>query len=222
MTWTDFYLICFGVGFCLSLVSFLMGGLHWHLPDAQHALGHFHSGPHGAGHGSGHGHAAGGHAAGNGGGRIATGAETSPINFVTLTAFLAWFGGVGYLVTRYSGMWFAAGLLIAALSGLAGASVIYWFISRVLTSREENMDPADYEMAGVLGRVCSPIREGGTGEILYSQAGTRRTCGARSDNGAAIAKGSEVIVTRYERGLAYVRLWAEMAKEESEAAGSGK
>ncbi len=31
MTWSDFYLICFAVGFLLSFVSFMMGGLHWHV-----------------------------------------------------------------------------------------------------------------------------------------------------------------------------------------------
>ena len=31
MTWADFYLICFAVGFAFSLLSFLGGGLHWHL-----------------------------------------------------------------------------------------------------------------------------------------------------------------------------------------------
>lgn len=56
-----------------------------------------------------------------------------------------------------------------------------------------------------------PIRVGGTGEIIFSQAGTRKTCGARSEDGAAVEKGSEVIVTRYEKGIAYVRLWEEMA-----------
>ena len=31
MTWADFYLICFAVGFFFSLLSFLAGGLRWHL-----------------------------------------------------------------------------------------------------------------------------------------------------------------------------------------------
>jgi len=101
------------------------------------------------------------------------------------------------------------------LSGITGAGIIYLFLSRVLTSEEENLDPADYEMPGVLGRTSVPIRQGGTGEIIYSQAGTRKTCGARAEDGAAIAKGTEVIVTRYEKGIAYVRLWTEMAGEES-------
>lgn len=76
------------------------------------------------------------------------------------------------------------------------------------------MDAADYEMVGVLGRTSLPIREtGGTGEIIYSQAGTRRTCGARSEDGGAIEKGTEVVVTRYDKGIAYVRKWEEMSGE---------
>jgi hypothetical protein len=78
------------------------------------------------------------------------------------------------------------------------------------------MNAADYEMTGVLGKLSVPIREGGTGEIIYSQAGTRRTCGARSDNGTIIPKGSEVLVTRYEKGIAYVRLWSEITGENEE------
>ena len=55
-------------------------------------------------------------------------------------------------------------------------------------SDEENMDPADYEMVGVLGHLCVSIRNGGTGEIMYSQAGKRRVCGALSEDGSAMAK----------------------------------
>ncbi len=71
-------------------------------------------------------------------------------------------------------------------------------------------------MVGVLGRLSMPIREGGTGELIYSQMGTRRVCGARSDDGSGMAKGTEVVVTRYEKGIAYVRLWSEMSGEADE------
>jgi hypothetical protein len=131
-----------------------------------------------------------------------------------LTAFLAWFGGTGFLITRFSTIWFALGLLIAMAAGFFGAGVVFLFLTRVLISREENMDSADYEMVGVLGRISMPIRENGTGEIIYSQAGTRRTCGARSENGCAIDKSTEVVVTRYDKGIAYVRLWEEMNNDE--------
>lgn len=109
-------------------------------------------------------------------------------------------------------------LSISILVGLVGGAIVFFFLSRVLMSEEENMDPEDYDMVGVLGKLCVPIRQGGTGELIYSQAGTRRVCGARSEDGSAMAKGTEVVVTRYEKGLAYVRLWSEMSGEEDEPA----
>jgi hypothetical protein len=104
--------------------------------------------------------------------------------------------------------------MASVVSGLVGGGIIFFFLSRVLMSGEENMNAADYEMVGVLGRVSVSIREGGTGEIIYSQVGTRRVCGARSEDGGAIAKAAEVVVTRYEKGIAYVRLWSEMSGDE--------
>jgi hypothetical protein len=221
ITWADFYLICFAIGFCLSFFSFLFGGSRvgrLHLP-------HFH------GH-AGSAHLPAMHAPVTAGQAAVAGnpqAEplahahqsdgVSPFNFVTLTAFLAWFGGTGYLLTRYSGLWVGFGLLASITAGLIGGAIVFLFLSKVLISEEENMDAADYEMVGVLGRVCSSIREGGTGEIIYTQMGTRRVCGARSDDGTAVAKGTEVVATRYEKGIAYVRLWSEMSGDEASPAG---
>jgi membrane protein implicated in regulation of membrane protease activity len=142
--------------------------------------------------------------------------QISPFNLITLTAFLAWFGGTGFLLTRHSTIWFWGALGISLLSGTGGAAIIYLFLSRVLSSPNEHLDPADFEMIGVLGRLSIPIRAGGTGELIYSQAGTRRVCGARTEDGVAILKGIEVVVTRYERGIAYVRPWSEMSGEEGE------
>ena len=202
MTWAGFYLICFVVGFALSLLSFLGGSARWHLPHFPH--GHV-TPPHGL--------ASAGHTGpGNAQLRGHSG-HMSPFNLVTFAAFLAWFGGAGYLLTRFSAVWVVFGLGLAVLSGLVGGGIIFVFLSRVLTSEEENLDPADFEMAGVLGRVSVPIREGGTGEIIYSQAGTRRTCGARAEGKVAIPKATEVMVTRYEKGIAYVRPWSEMSEE---------
>lgn len=207
ITWPDFYLACFAVGFLLSAVSFIAGGLHWHfhLPhvDGQVGGGHV-AAPHPpVAHGGG----------GNGAAHAGPHAPVSPFNFITLTAFLAWFGGTGYLLTRFSSVWFAFGLLIAMAAGLFGAAIVFLFLTRVLISHEENMDSADYEMVGVLGRISMPIRKDGTGEIIYSQAGTRRTCGARSEDGTAMEKGAEVVVARYEKGIAYVKRWEEISGE---------
>jgi membrane protein implicated in regulation of membrane protease activity len=207
MTWADFYLVCFAVGFCLSFFSFVFGGAragHMHLPHFHAHAPHLPSGmPHAS--------SAGGHAPPRAG---APQTGISPFNFVTVTAFLAWFGGTGFLLTRYSAIWVGFGLLASIASGLVGGGIVFLFLSKVLMSDQEFMDPADYEMVGVLGRICSPIRAGGTGELIYTQMGTRRVCGARSEDGSAIAKGTEVVVTRYEEGIAYVRLWAELSGED--------
>jgi hypothetical protein len=231
MTWADCYLICFATGFGFSFLSFVMGGSH---------TGRFHV-PHFHGHaGSAHlppaatpaqnpaaltTHAASGVNAGAAhpaGVQAAQGSAVSPFNFVTVTAFLAWFGGTGYLLTRYSGLWVGLALTVSVIGGLLGGGIVFLFLTKVLISPEENMDPADYEMVGVLGRVCSSIRSGGTGEIIYSQVGSRRVCGARSEDSSAIAKGSEVVVTHYEKGIAYVRLWSELSGEVRESSSAGE
>jgi hypothetical protein len=208
MTWANFYLVCFALGFAFSLLSFVLGGIRWHLP---HGLGeaHVHVLPHihgSAGHGIAH--------AGAPKPGVAAPGHVSPMNPVTIAAFLAWFGGTGYLLTRFSTVWFVMGLGIAVFSGAGGAAIVFLFLTRVLMSEEEDLDPADFEMVGVLGRLSVPIRLGGTGELIYSQAGTRRTCGARAEEACAIPKGSEVVVTRYDKGIAYVRLWSELAGED--------
>ena len=159
MTWADFYLICFAVGFLFSLLSFLAGGLRWHvhLPHFSHV----HVAPPQAG--AGHGTAAAPLAnSGNAGHGVVhhQAAHLSPFNFTSVTAFLAWFGGTGYLLTRFSGVWFVTGLSLAVVSGLVGGAIVFLFLSRVLISQEESMDPADYEMTGALGimvRVTIPF-----------------------------------------------------------------
>ena len=203
MTWSDFYLICFAVGFLFSLLSFVAGGLnvHGHWPHVHGR--HFHSGGAHAPGGSGpatHAHAS-------------ASQSVSPFNFFTIAVFLAWFGGTGYLLTRFSTIVFALALAISTAVGLVGASIVFTFLAKVLMSPEAVMDPADYEMVGVIGRISSPIRESGTGEIIYSQAGSRRACPARSEDGAAIERDAEVVVTRYEKGIAYIRRWEEVSGE---------
>ena len=192
MNWQEFYLVCFLVGFGLSALALLAGSVHLHLPHL-----HIHHGihvPHGP--------------------QGMRGSVEMPwFNFGTVAAFLAWFGGTGYLLERYYSFWFVTALVLSILSGLAAASAVFWFLAKVLLSREAPLDPADYDMVGVLGRLSVPIRPGGTGELIYSQEGTRRVAGARSEDGAAIPKGAEVMVTRYEKGIAYVRLWVDPADE---------
>jgi membrane protein implicated in regulation of membrane protease activity len=182
MTWADVYLICFIVGFGLSLISAFGGFVH--MPHGHH--GHVH-----IGHAHGHG----------------TGADISPFNFSTITAFLAWFGGVGYLLTKFSGIWLWLAFVLAIAGGLIGASLVFMFLVKVLLVHDQPLNAADYDMVGVLGHLTSSIRQGGTGEMSFSQAGVRRSSAARSEDGTPLERGVDVIVTRYDKGIAYVRRW---------------
>jgi membrane protein implicated in regulation of membrane protease activity len=186
MTWADFYLFCFAFGFLFSALAVLAG----HIDFGGHDVGDTGGADHGHSH------------------------HVAVFNAGTVAAFLAWFGGTGYLATKFYRLWFVSALAFALAAGAAGAAVVFWFLKRVLMREREDLDPADYDMVGVLGRVSGTIREGGIGEILFSRDGARRAAPARSDGTGPIPEGAEVVVTGYADGIAYVRRWEEMAGAE--------
>jgi hypothetical protein len=198
MTWSDFYLICFIVGFSLSVISFLAGAVHIHLPFKWHVPSHI-------GH-----HAGGGHAASTGGGRMA--AEISWFNASTAMAFLAWFGGTGYLLTRHSHLLAFASLGISIVVGLFAGWVVFRFMLKLVQADDAPMTSDERRVEGSLGTVSMPIRGSGTGEVIFAVGGTRRCAGARSGDGTPIEKGAEVVIERYEKGIAYVKRWEEFSK----------
>ncbi len=193
MTWSDFYLFCFLVGFSLSVLSFLAGAGHIHLPVKWHLP--FHLGHHG-------------------GGLVKGGASAhiSWFNASTIMAFLAWFGGTGYLLTRHSNLFALVSLSISILAGLFAAWVVFKFMAKLMQTTDPPMSSEDHRVEGSLGTLSMPIRENGTGEIIFSLGGVRRCAGARTDDGKAIQKGTEVVIERYEKGIAYVRKWEEFSK----------
>src|SRR5271155_5475194 len=191
MTWETFYLICFTLGLSLTVLSFAGVFSHMH-------FGHFHLNLDKAGHGHVHGGKSG----------------ISPVNGFTLAAFLCWFGGCGYLLERYSNFLTPIVLGAAMVAGVLGATILFWFLAKVLLPHERELTAEDTAVAGVLGRVSGAIREGGTGEIQFSQNGARCFANARSEAGVAIPRGVEVVVMRYEQGIAWVRRWDEVSEED--------
>jgi len=189
--WETVYLTCFGVGLVLSVLAFFSGFGHLHLGHMRLHVGHHHGGAMRASAGR--------------------AAYMSPLNGFTVVAFLCWFGGTGYLLHHGSVLSNALVLLFSILSGLAGAAVVFWFLSRVLMAREKTLEPADTDIIGVVGKLSGGIPAGGVGEMLYSQNGARWSAVVRSEDGSAIERGAEVIVMRRAKGVAYVRRWDEFA-----------
>ena len=182
----SFYLICFSVGLVLSLISVVGGFGHLHI--GRFHIGHSaHTHTHGASH------------------------SLSAVNGFTITAFLCWFGGAGYLLRHFSIFIAPIILLLAILSGIAGAALLWAVLFKLLLPRERILTLEDTEMTGVLAHISDSIRDSNSiGEIIFSQTGARRAAAARSEDGSPIERGTEVVVIRYERGIAYVRRWDDL------------
>ena len=89
---------------------------------------------------------------------------------------------------------------------------MFWFMARVLGRHEHELTAEETATIGMVGRVSGAIRDHGTGEILFSQNGARRFAAARSENGLPIPRDTEVMVMRYEQGIAWVRRWDEVVE----------
>lgn len=128
----------------------------------------------------------------------------SPLNLSTILIFLTWFGAAGYIARVSWGAALPVTLVVGALLGLVGATAVYLFLARFLWRGQTALDPANYRLVDTVARVSSPIRPGGTGEIVYTIDGKRRVDGARASANAVLPLGAEVVIERYEGGIAYV------------------
>jgi hypothetical protein len=189
MTLEQFFLGCFAFGFLFSLIGVLAGSSHLHF-HGHGFHGHF-----------GHGHGVGGHG---------TDGAASHFNAGTITAFLTWFGGAGYILSNWGRVGLALVFGVAAVIGVIGAAIIFLVVAKWLAPHDQPLDPADYRLVGALGTVSCAVRSNGTGEMIFVQQGRRSAVAIRSENGTPIPRGREVVVTRYEQGIAYVREWEEL------------
>jgi hypothetical protein len=197
MSWSDFYLFCFLIGFSLSAISFLAGAVHLHLPFKMHFP--FHLAHHGGAVGK--------------GGTVGKGsAHLSYFNAATVLAFLAWFGGTGYLLTKHSILVGVACLSVAVAAGLLAGWLVYRFMYILVRNTDAHMNEWDYRHEGSVRTVSITIPSDGTGEVIFEQHGVRRSAGARSDDASSIERGAEVVISRYEKGIAYVKKWDEFTK----------
>jgi membrane protein implicated in regulation of membrane protease activity len=217
---SSFFLVVFIVSLGLTLITFALGSGGLHLPGVHHGGAHVDLHVHGGHvlHGGHDMHIAhpDGHPAGQG--RGDAGDSLSPFNMATILAFLTWFGGAGYVLTGYFSVLAALAVALAAVVGFAGAGIVFLFLTRVLLpGQTPYLAGEDFDLTGTVGRLSAGIRAGGTGEMVYSKAGTRRVASARSEDGQPIDRGAEVVIVRAERGVAYVQTFEEFMQGEVQA-----
>jgi len=139
-------------------------------------------------------------------------ARTPWFNFGTIAAFLAWFGGTGYLLEHYYHVWVVIVVAVGHARGLGAAS---WssVLAKVLMADDIPLDPADYDMVGAWA--APPFRSvpaAPANWCLRKAEPPRGGCPQRE--GAAIPKGIEVIFTRYEKGMPMWRPFEDALGEE--------
>jgi hypothetical protein len=191
-------------------------GLHFHtghLHLGGHVGGHTPGGTHGtAAHATAHAHT--GDTATQGTDAAAT-PHVSPIthllggiNLNEILVFLFCFGLLGYLLhnVAHAGAVltiFAAGVLGG---GAAGATNVLFM--RLFGEETGRLGLDSSQMEGRIATVSLPIRAEGIGEIIFvGENGTRRSLGARSADGSAIARDAEVVIIGYVDGIAQVEAW---------------
>jgi hypothetical protein len=149
----SFFVLCFVFGVVFTIASFALGAFgtqHIDVPGFDLDAG----GADGAGH---------------------DGASISPFNLSTISAFLAWFGGAGYLLSRFSGLTALTPLAASFVAGFVGGSIIFITLTTYVLPRLTALRPEAFRVEGALGHVSVPVHAGGVGEVVCTLGAAPRS-----------------------------------------------
>ena len=140
---------------------------------------------------------------------------SSLFNVSSVLAFITWFSGATYLIRNGLGWFVGFAIIIGLVVGVAGAWAIAWFLYSFLRKNSPELNPADWDQIGQIGRVTGTIFPSGIGEIVFERHGTRHAIPARTKDGGGIERDIEVVIMDIERGVAIVQPWRELLEEDS-------
>lgn len=118
----------------------------------------------------------------------------SPLSPTTISAFLAAAGGIGFLCVHSWEMGPWGSILLAAVSGLLFAALVFLGIGWMFRITQGTSIVAQGELVGVEGEVNIAIPSGGIGEVAYVKAGQRCVRPARCADAAAVPQGAKVVI----------------------------
>lgn len=134
-------------------------------------------------------------------------------NVSSILAFITWFSGATYVARNGFGWVLGLAIVLGLVFGLAGAWAISWFLYKFLRANSPELNPADWDEIGQIGRVSGTILPSGVGEILVERHGSRHAFPARTADGERIEKDVEVVIMSVDRGVVTVKRWAELMNE---------
>lgn len=131
------------------------------------------------------------------------------MNLPALAALMISFGAVGYLLLRNSGLSSLATGMISAASGVAGWVAMSflmanWALRAVAPSAHDEAE----KFQGQLALVVSAISSSSLGSIRYERNGEQHLAPARGLGERDLPGGTEVVIDRFEEGVAVVEDWA--------------
>lgn len=188
------YLICFGLGLVMSIGSLMLGGhshdlsgssaggAHAHV-HALHDIQHFDH---------------------TGSSQLEN--RVPFISMNTVLAFLLGFGAAGYSVQHLLiNPTLILSLGIAIIVGLAFASLIYFFLNKILIrGQSAYLKECDFDLRGVEGVVSSSIFSHGLGEVSYIFNQSRQALPAKDKQDRGLSKGTRIIILAVHQGVATV------------------
>ncbi len=96
----------------------------------------------------------------------------SPLNLMTIMAFLTWFGAAAYIVYVPLALSLFIALPVGIVVGLLGGWIVFTFLVKVLLRGTRVNSGPEYRVVGKLAQVSIPIGPGNLGEVIYTIAGT--------------------------------------------------
>ncbi len=128
----------------------------------------------------------------------------SPLKPIILASFVTVFGGIG-MICLNSGLNVGAAAIIAALSGLAVAYILYRFVVVPLYMAQNTSAVPQAELIGSIAKTTLGIRGSSFGRIKYQAYGNTYSAPAKSVNGEDIIRGVSVVIIDIRKNLFYVK-----------------
>ena len=130
------------------------------------------------------------------------------LNINEVLVFLFSFGLLGYTLHNLTSVGAVLTIIASALLGTGAAAGVNVLFLRMFGEETGRLGIDSSQMEGRLATVSLPIRANGVGEIIFlGENGTRRSLGARSTDGSAIARDADVVIMEYTDGIAKVQAW---------------
>lgn len=117
-----------------------------------------------------------------------------PISPLVIMIFVTVYGGSGMILMKTMEASSAVILIISAFIGISVSLLLHKLVFIPLKKAQNTSSPEEEELIGILAMINENIGEEGFGEITYVINGNSFNAPAKSTDGKAIAKGTEVTI----------------------------